>query len=165
MAHFAQIDQNNLVTQVIVVANSELLDENGVESEAKGIAFCQSLFGADTAWVQTSYNGTFRGRYAGIGYTYDTSLNAFIAPKPEKYPSWVVDLVTTEWVPPIPRPIDTVYRWDESTVSWIVVPSPFPSWIAQGDPLMWVPPIPYPEDGKRYKWDESTISWVEVSQS
>lgn len=91
MSHFAQLDENNVVTQVIVVHNNELVEskqttvnEDGsvsvaiVESEAKGIAFCQSLFGADTRWVQTSYNGNFRGKYAGIGDTYDGS--AFVAP-------------------------------------------------------------------------------------
>lgn len=80
MAHFAQLDENNLVTQVIVVNNDELMD-NGVESEAKGIAFCQSLFGADTRWVQTSYNAKFRGVYAGIGFTYDAEKNVFVAPE------------------------------------------------------------------------------------
>ena len=79
MAHFAQLDENNVVTQVIVVNNDELMD-NGVESEAKGIAFCQSLFGADTRWVQTSYNSKFRDVYAGIGYTYDADKDVFVAP-------------------------------------------------------------------------------------
>lgn len=78
MAHFAEIDNNNIVQRVIVVANEELLD-NGVESEAKGIAFCKSLF--DGEWVQTSYNGNFRYNYAGIGFSYDADLDAFIAPK------------------------------------------------------------------------------------
>ena len=64
MAHFAQLDETNIVTQVIVVHNNELLD-NGVESEAKGVAFCQSLFGG--TWVQTSYNGNIRKNFAGIG--------------------------------------------------------------------------------------------------
>lgn len=80
MAHFAQLDENNVVTQVIVVSNDELMD-NGVESEAKGIAFCQSLFGADTRWVQTSYNAKFRGVYAGIGFTYDAGKDVFVAPE------------------------------------------------------------------------------------
>lgn len=79
MAHFAQLDSNDVVTQVIAVSNDELMD-NGVESEAKGIAFCQSLFGADTRWVQTSYNSKFRGVYAGIGYTYDADKDVFVAP-------------------------------------------------------------------------------------
>ena len=71
MAHFAQLDENNFVTQVIVVHNNELLDESGVEQESKGIAFCQSLLGGN--WVQTSYNNNFRKNYAGIGFTYDSN--------------------------------------------------------------------------------------------
>lgn len=79
MAHFAQLDQNNVVLQVIVVHNNELFD-NGVESEAKGIAFCQTLF-PDTNWKQTSYSGTFRKIYAGVGYTYDAERDEFIPPE------------------------------------------------------------------------------------
>ena len=71
MAHFAQLDENNFVTQVIVVHNNELLDESGVEQESKGIVFCQSLLGGN--WVQTSYNNNFRKNYAGIGFTYDSN--------------------------------------------------------------------------------------------
>jgi len=114
MAHFAQLE-NNIVTQVIVVNNNELLD-NGVESEAKGIAFCQSLFGG--TWIQTSYNGNIRKNYAGIGHTYDPVRDAFIAPKP--YNSWVLDEDTCRWTAPIPYPQDDKkYSWDELTVSWI----------------------------------------------
>lgn len=84
MAHFARID-NGIVGEVIVVNNVEL-DDNGTESETKGITFCQSLFGADTEWVQTSYNGNpingvDRGPYAGIGYAWDGTR--FIAPTPQ----------------------------------------------------------------------------------
>lgn len=79
MAHFAKLNENNIVTKVIVVHNNELMD-NGVESEAKGIAFCKSLFGQDTRWVQTSYNGNFRGMYAGVGYTYDSTNDVFVSP-------------------------------------------------------------------------------------
>ena len=78
MAHFAQIDENNIVTNVIVVHNNELLDNKGKESEWKGIEFCIQHFGG--RWVQTSYNANFRGVYAGIGYTYDETLDEFIAP-------------------------------------------------------------------------------------
>lgn len=84
MAHFAELDENNVVKQVIVVHNNELLD-NGVESEAKGIQFCQSLFGGN--WIQTSYNGTIRKNYAGIDYTYDSVRDAFIAPKLDCHPN------------------------------------------------------------------------------
>jgi hypothetical protein len=160
MAHFAKLNQDNVVVQVIVINNEELMDGTD-ENEAKGIAFCQSLFGTDTRWVQTSYNGNFRKRYAGTGCTYDAVLDAFIPPKPEENPSWVVDPQTADWGPPIPRPTDTVYKWDEHTVSWIVVPQPYPSWTPQNNPLIWMAPIPYPTDGKLYKWDEPTLAWIE----
>jgi hypothetical protein len=92
MAHFAQLDETNTVTQVIVVNNNELLD-NGVESEAKGIAFCQLLFGG--TWKQTSYNGNIRKNYAGIGYTYDETRDAFIPTKPEG--NFILNETTCLW--------------------------------------------------------------------
>ena len=119
MAHFAQLDQNNVVTQVIVVNNAEC-QVNGVESEAAGIAFCQSLFGANTFWVQTSYNANQRKNFAGIGHTYDAARDAFIPPSP--YPSWVLNEETCRWDAPVPYPQDGKnYRWDEPTVSWIEI--------------------------------------------
>lgn len=78
MAHFAELDNNNIVKQVIVVHNNELLDENGIESEQKGIQFCQDLFGG--TWIQTSYNNNFRGRFAGAGMTYDPVADEFKVP-------------------------------------------------------------------------------------
>lgn len=120
MAHFAQLDDNNQVTQVIVVNNSDTLDGNGQESEAVGIVFCQSLFGADTRWAQTSYNSNIRKNYAGIGYTYDPGRDAFIPPRP--YPSWVLNEATCQWEAPVPRPEDgLLYRWDEDAGNWVVV--------------------------------------------
>jgi hypothetical protein len=83
MAHFAQIDENNIVIQVIVVANEELLLD-GVENENKGIEFCKSLLGDDTRWVQTSYNATFRGKYAGSGDLYNSELDIFTTPTVEE---------------------------------------------------------------------------------
>lgn len=115
MAHFAQLDENNVVTQVIVVHNNELID-NGVESEAKGIAFCQSLF-PNTNWKQTSYNGNIRKHYAGIGYTYRADIDAFVPPQP--YLSWTLD-ADAIWQPPVAMPLDDKrYLWDEDTTSWI----------------------------------------------
>ena len=78
MAHFAELDNNNIVTRVVVVHNNELLDNNGIESEQKGVNFCVALFGG--VWVQTSYNATFRNKYAGIGDSYDELLDEFVAP-------------------------------------------------------------------------------------
>lgn len=95
MAHFAKLDESNKVTEVIVVHNNELLD-NGVESEAKGIAFCQSLFGGN--WVQTSYNGNIRKNYAGEGFVYDPIRDAFIPPKWDCHPSDVtLNEETCQW--------------------------------------------------------------------
>ena len=119
MAHFAQLDDDNQVIQVIVVSSSDTTDKNGQEVEAVGIRFCQSLLGG--RWVQTSYNGNFRKHYAGIGFTYDLARDAFIPPKP--FPSWILDEDTCLWQPPFPRPDDGLqYKWDETTLSWIVVP-------------------------------------------
>ena len=121
MAHFAELDANNVVLRVIVVGNRDTSTPDGTEVESIGVAFCQRLFGGD--WVQTSYNGNFRKRYAGIGYTYDTALDAFIAPQP--YPSWTLDPVTTNWVAPVPYPTDDKnYIWNESTQSWDLVDVP-----------------------------------------
>jgi hypothetical protein len=115
MAHFAQIE-DNIVINVIVVGNQDILDENGQESEQKGIDFCFNLLGG--TWVQTSYNGRIRKNYAGIGDTYDKDLDAFIAPQP--FPSWILDKVTAQWKAPIDYPKDeNHYIWDEETLSWI----------------------------------------------
>lgn len=117
MAHFAQLDDQNKVVQVIVVHNNELLDEHGVEQEAKGAEFCRNLFGG--TWLQTSYNGNMRKNYAGVGFTYDSQRDAFIPPKP--YVSWVLDEATCCWEAPVPYPTDGErYTWDEATASWIL---------------------------------------------
>ena len=79
MAHFAQINSDNIVEQVIVINNEVIEDENGVEQESIGIAFCKSLFGEDTEWVQTSYNNNFRGLFAGSGMIYDPELDEFLS--------------------------------------------------------------------------------------
>lgn len=80
MAHFAQLNAENIVTEVIVVNNEVVQDLPFPESEPIGVAFCQSLYGVDTIWKQTSYNGNFRGVYAGIGYSYDPVQDIFVAP-------------------------------------------------------------------------------------
>ena len=101
MAHFAQLDENNVVTQVIVVGNRDCADANGVEKESIGIAFCERLFGGN--WKQTSYNGNIRKNYAGIGYTYDAARDAFIPPRPG--PEWTLNETTCQWVNPNPPEI------------------------------------------------------------
>jgi len=107
------------VTEVVVVNNSELMDEHGQEVEQKGIDFLLSLFGGN--WVQTSYNGRIRKNYAGIGFTYDASRDAFIPPK--RYASWVLNEETCLWDPPVACPTDgKLYSWDEEVTNWVEMP-------------------------------------------
>ena len=118
MAHFAELDENNVVLRVIVVNNTELLDANGAEQEALGQTFCTDLLGGN--WKQTSYNGTFRKNFAGVGFTYDTNLDAFISKSP--YPSWVLNFDTCQWNPLTPYPDDgKPYVWDENALGWVLV--------------------------------------------
>jgi hypothetical protein len=124
MAHFAQIDENNVVTQVIVVANSDTADASGVEKEHIGAAFCEKLLGG--TWKQTSYNGSIRKNYAGLGYTYNADIDAFVPPKP--FASWLLNESTAQWEAPVAMPEDAGtgeppkrYSWDEATTSWVEV--------------------------------------------
>lgn len=122
MAHFAEIDENNIVTRVLVVDNSQ--EDNGQD-------FLANTLGLGGTWIKTSYNtqggvhtngGTpFRKNYAGIGYTYDSARDAFIPPKP--YNSWVLNEETCLWNAPTPMPVEEgkMYRWDEDTTSWIEI--------------------------------------------
>jgi hypothetical protein len=99
MAHFAEIDTNNKVLRVIVIADKDTADENGIEKEEIGIAFCKSLFGENTKWLQTSYNNKFRGKYAGTQDYYDETNNIFWTP------AMVVisnDIIDVEEVTPTP---------------------------------------------------------------
>lgn len=117
MAHFAEIDSNNIVIRVVVVSNDVLLDENNVEQESLGRSFCESLFGGGT-WIQTSYNNNFRQIYAHIGGEYDPVLDKFKPRQP--YASWTFNNTSWEWEPPTPIPTTGgPYMWDEETLSWI----------------------------------------------
>ena len=106
MAHFAKLDANGIVEQVIVVADEDTTDSSGTETEAIGVAFCQKLIGAGTNWKQTSYNSNMRGNYAGIGMTYMegvrtlgvASTDVFMGQQP--YASWTVGINTATWYPP-----------------------------------------------------------------
>ena len=119
MAHFAKIGLNNIVTDVLVVANRETMDAQGNEKESIGVEFLKTLTGHET-WIQTSYNGNFRKNHAGIGYTYDSGRDAFIPPQP--YPSWTLVEATCQWISPVSMPTDgKMYQWDEATTNWIEV--------------------------------------------
>lgn len=115
MAHFAEIDANNIVLRVVVVNNDVLLDSMGQEQELKGIAFCKNLFGGN--WVQTSYSKNFRKNFAGIGFLYSKQLDAFIPPKP--FNSWILDENSCQWMAPVSKPLDdSLYIWNEDIQNW-----------------------------------------------
>ena len=132
MAHFAKLDENNVVTQVIVVDNKDITDPHtGQEDEILGIAFCKKLLGGN--WKQTSYNNNTRVRYAGIGYSYNAALDAFVPPQP--HASWTLDNDTADWVSPLGAAPElteaevearSFYRWDEdayqadNTTGWVL---------------------------------------------
>lgn len=119
MAHFAKLDENNIVLNVNAIHNNELLVD-GVEVEAAGVAFLTRWSNGYTNWKQTSYNRNFRKNYAGIGYTYDPSRDAFIPPKP--YNSWTLNEDTCLWQPPVAQPDDgNMYEWDEESLSWRMI--------------------------------------------
>jgi hypothetical protein len=118
MAHFAELNNDNVVIRVLVVRNEDILDSNGDESEDVGVSYCQALFSGN--WVQTSYNHNIRRKYAEIGGYYDESANVFISYNP--YPSWILN-ENSDWEAPHSAPSDdNHYRWDESTVDWEQIP-------------------------------------------
>ena len=106
MAHFAEINSDNQVLRVIVVAD---------EHETNGTEWCQNLLGG--TWVQTSYNNRIRKQYAGIGFTYDPDADVFVAPQP--YPSWTLDS-NHDWQPPTPKP-EGDYSWNEEELEWVAI--------------------------------------------
>lgn len=126
MAHFAELDRNYNVLRVIVVSEKNFQDSEGKEDEILGIAYLRSLFGEDTDWRQTSYNGNIRSRFAGIGMKYDMHLNVFTEQQP--YPSWTLNS-EHEWESPTPRPELTEeqgesrshYEWEEKSTSWKLI--------------------------------------------
>ena len=114
MAHFARIDENGVVQQVVVVDNKDTADASGVEKEHIGAAHLEKILGG--TWKQTSYNGNMRKNYAGIGYTYRSDIDAFVPPQP--FASWVLN-ADAQWEAPTPMPTDgQMYSWNEETTSW-----------------------------------------------
>ena len=143
MAHFAKLNDKNIVDQVIVINNIDLLNSSGGEEEGIGVAFCRELYGQDGIWKQTSYNQNMRGNYAGIGMTYMervetlgvASTDVFMPQQP--YASWTVGVGTARWYPPSPPgPAPALtdaeiaarksYVWNESnynvdpTTAWVL---------------------------------------------
>ena len=106
MAHFAEIDSDNIVTRVLVVPD---------EQEHRGQQYLADDLALGGRWIQTSYNNRIRKQYAGIGFTYNEEADVFVAPQP--YPSWSLD-GNHDWQPPVPMPEDGLYYWDEDNQQW-----------------------------------------------
>ena len=118
MAHFAQLNADNVVTKVIVIANEEITDSEDVEQEEIGQIFCTALLGGN--WMQTSYNHSFRKNFAGVGFKYDESKDAFIPPQP--FASWLLNESTCIWEAPVSIPDnENIYIWNEETTNWDLV--------------------------------------------
>jgi hypothetical protein len=121
MAYFAKLGTGNIVEQVISINNDVITDINGIEQEQIGVDFINKLYNTRDVWKQTSYNKTFRKNYAGIGYQYDQTRDAFIAPKP--FNSWILNEDTCLWNAPVAMPTTELednqyYSWNESIINW-----------------------------------------------
>lgn len=168
MAHFAEIDENNIVTRVIVTDNDH---PDGDEGHSE---ITRELGGR---WLKTSYTSIsgrkrnpntgefidgaehFRYNYAGVGFTYDEELDAFIPPK--QFDSWVLDEAKCIWMPPTPMPENRgPFMWDEESLSWIRPPM-YSSWIEDEDGVL-MPPTSMPNNGNIYVWDFSINGWSDT---
>ena len=121
MAHFAKLGTGNIVEQVISINNAVITDTNGIEQEQLGVDFINKLYNTRDVWKQTSYNNNIRKNYAGIGYQYDQTRDAFIPPK--SYPSWILNEDTCLWEAPVAMPTTELednqyYSWNESILNW-----------------------------------------------
>ena len=144
MAHFAELDSNNIVTRVVVVGNDVTtaagpLGENDMHVD--GQTWCVNFFKGGT-WKQTSYNGNFRKQYAGKGYTFDAAKNKFISPQP--FTSWALD-GNDDWQAPVTYPTDTTEKqisWDEENQKWTATD--------------------YSDPVNNFNWDASGLTWVSI---
>ena len=120
MAHFAKLNLENIVEQVISINNAVITDANGVEQEQLGVDFINQLYNTNDTWKQTSYNNNIRKNFAGIGFQYDQIRDAFIPPKP--FNSWILNEDTCQWEAPNPMIINNnSYVWNEQTLSWDLI--------------------------------------------
>lgn len=170
MAHYAFLDENSIVTEVIVgIDETELIEGQDPEtwySNFRGQTCKRTSY--NTAAGEHRFGGTpYRKNYAGIGYSYDETRDAFIPPKP--YNSWILNETTCIWESPIPYP-DTLfipehyqqynsYSWNETLLDWELIP-PFENWTLHTDGY-YEAPISYPTDGGTYYWDGNENVWVE----
>jgi hypothetical protein len=115
MAHFAKLGTGNIIERVEVVSNDI------ATTEQAGVDFLNNLYGTRDVWKQTSYNNNIRKNFAGIGFKYDQTRDAFIPPKPN-YPSWILNETTCQWEAPVVRPDDNnTYSWNETNQTWDLI--------------------------------------------
>tara|TARA_R110002051_G_scaffold83520_1_gene148146 strand:- start:1931 stop:2377 length:447 start_codon:yes stop_codon:yes gene_type:complete len=148
MATFTQLDENNIVTSMLVVNNDVIQDENGDEQESLGIAFLKNLYGNDTIWKQTSITNSFRKQYAEIGFFYDSAKDKFIGPQPHS--SWSLDS-NDDWKAPVSEP--TIGSYGDPPKIYIV------SW--NEDNLRWQA-TDQEEPVNNYYWKTDTSSWEQI---
>jgi len=124
MAHFAQLNENNIVTQVLVVSNDDVQNLPFPQSESIGVAFLQNLF-PNTTWKQTSYNNNFRFKYAGIGNEFHPTCGQYGGfAIPPAYSYFIFQETKCSWIPPVPYPNDGFeYYWNDSKYAWIKIPT------------------------------------------
>lgn len=121
MAHYAKIDENNVVERVEKLDDFYEWTDTGELSEQNAIAYLRKIWGASTNWVKTSYNANIRGMYAGIGDIYRADLDKFVSAKPAGMDSWVFNEETLQWEPPIPMPPaneERTWEWNEELQKW-----------------------------------------------
>ena len=143
MAHFAELDNNNVVLRVVVVANDCVPSDEHIDGET----WCINFFKGGT-WKQTSYNNNFRKQYAGIGYTYDAAKNKFISPQP--HDSWALD-ANDDWQAPVTYPTITTYGSNDPVDKYII------SW--DEDNLRWTA-TDHEDPINNFNWDASALAWV-----
>tara|TARA_B100000029_G_scaffold510137_2_gene600956 strand:+ start:163 stop:609 length:447 start_codon:yes stop_codon:yes gene_type:complete len=133
MAHFAELDEDNIVLRTIVVHNDVITKEDGSEDESLGVTFLKSIYGDNTNWKQTSYHAKFRRTFAGKGAIYDEEKDIFHFPQEQPFDSWKWNEEQLEWEPPIPRPPTgngdedghlNLYEWNNINHSWITIEIP-----------------------------------------
>ena len=121
MAYFAKLGTGNIIEKVISINNAVITDSNGIEQEQFGVDFINRLYNTRDVWKQTSYNNNIRKNFAGIGFQYDQTRDAFIPPKP--FNSWILNEDTCRWEAPVAMPTEQLeenqyYSWNESIVNW-----------------------------------------------
>jgi len=160
MAHYAFLDDQNIVTQVIVgIDETDEVDYEILYGNIAGQT-CKRTSYNTIHGVHTNGKEPYRGNYAGIGFTYVEEIDAFMPPSP--YPSWTIDANEYRWVAPVPHPSpdnEDAYYWNEAESKWELKPAPYPGFILNPETNEWEPPTAMPDDGNEYYWDTQSLGW------